>query len=121
MTDKTRRLLYESFEDRKMAILVGFLCLIYYAMSYLSESMWLAKILPPWPFLPYLTLVIVLTFIIQLVVWKLFRHFEVKWYKYAAGWVLFICEFGLILFSVTFCTWPFYLFYQYLITPRAPY
>ena len=120
MMDKGRQLLYESFEDRKMAILVGFFCLIYFLLSYLSDSPWLGKILPPWRF-RYLSIIIALTFIGQGIVWKLFRHFEVKWYKYAAGWVLFVCEFGLILFSITFLTWPIYLFANFLFFSHAPY
>lgn len=118
MTRKGKEFLYESFEDRKMAILVGFLCLVYFFVSYLPDFGGVAKILPSWP-LPLFGIIALITLIGQAIVWKLFRHFEVKWYRYTAGWILFFCEFGLILFTVTFATWPAYLFYAFLTTPQT--
>lgn len=117
MANRGKQLLYESFEDRKMAILVGLLCLVYFLVAYIPNWDGIAKIHPSWP-MHLFGIIAFLTLVGQLIVWKLFRHFEVKWYQYAAGWILFCAEYGLILFTVTFASWPFYIVYQYLNSPH---
>jgi hypothetical protein len=119
MARKGKQLLYESFEDKRMAILVGIFCLLYVGGCYLPDSLLAGKILPPWP--PNLFAILAFTVLLcQAVVWKLFRHFDTKISKEAAAWLLFWGEYGLILFSVTFVSWPIYLFYLYLTQPHQP-
>ena len=102
-----KQIIYESFEDRKSAIVVGILCLLYFFLSYLPETSWLGKILPLWP-LKVLGGIAAVTLLIQIMVWKIFRHFYPRWYQHLAGVILFISEFSLLLFSILFFTWPLY-------------
>jgi hypothetical protein len=114
MAREGKQLLFESFEDKKMAMIVGFFCLVYFGVCYFPESGWIAKILPPWP-LNLFGIIAFLTLAAQAIVWKLFRHLDPKLSKEPMAWLLFLCEYGLVLFTVTFCTWPIYLFYGYLV------
>lgn len=114
---KGKQFLYESFEDRRLAVFVGFLCIIYFGVSYLPETGFIAKILPFWP-LSIFGVISGFTFVLQIIVWKKFEHFYPKWYRDSLTWLLLTCEFGLILFTVTFFSWPLYLLYEFIVKPK---
>ncbi len=118
MARKGKQLLYESFEDRPSAILVGLLCLVYFFISYVPENGWIAKILPLWPIRIFGGIAGV-TLAAQLIVWKLFRHFDAQSLRDFAVWILFACEFGLILFTILFISWPIYWLYAIFTAPRV--
>jgi hypothetical protein len=105
------QLLFESFEDKRSTSIVGLLCIAYFFISYLPSTQGLmAKVLPPWP-INIFAVIAFATLLAQGIVWKLFRHFEPKLYKNPVAMTLFICEYGLILFTVTAFSWPVYIIY----------
>ena len=112
------RLIFQSFEDRKTTLVIGFFCLAYFLISYIPESGgWVARILPPWPLDIFLVLASAVL-LSQSLAWKVFRHFEAKWYRSGAAWALFFCEYGLLLFTLTFFSWPFYRLYAFIMEKR---
>ena len=120
MVEKGKRLIYESFEDRKFAIAVGFFCLLYFLLTYLplDGNVWIAKILPHWP-LSIFIYIAGATVILQGIVWKLFHHFYPRWFLNPLTLLLFLCEFGLILFTVMFFSWPVFWLMQFLLGKHA--
>ncbi len=119
MAKKDKKILFESFGDRKSAILMGIFCYLYFGVMYLPESDWIAKILPLWPY-AILGGLAFLTLIAQAVVWKLFKHYEAGWYRSPMALILFVCEFGLLFFTVLFFSWPLYGLHSLLTTPQHP-
>lgn len=117
MASSEKKLLFESFEDRRSAVLVGFFCLIYFGIMYLPESQWIAKILPLWPPVIFAWMAAA-AFAIQVIVWKAFKHFYSGWYKNWVTYLLFICEYGLILFTITFFSWPLFWLYRFMTEVR---
>ena len=118
MARKGKQLLYESFEDRPAAIIVGLFCLAYFFVSYIPENGLIAKILPVWP-LRIFGIIVGITLIAQLIIWKLFRHFDRQSTRDFAVWILFACEFGLVLFTILFISWPVYWLYTFFMAPRV--
>ena len=109
--------IFESFRDRRSILIMGLFCLAYFVFFYFVPGAFVAKILPPWR-LRHLAVIGMFVLAFQLLSWKLLRHFQKKWYKHAAVWVLFSCEFFLMLFSLTLLTWPVWLFLDYLSKPH---
>ena len=120
MPKSDKEKIWESFEGRKVNILIGFLCFLYFLANYIDPSkQMIANILPPVPSLPFMILIL-LVFIYQIFTWRMLGFFKGNWYRHWAVFGLLFCEFNLILFVVNFLLWPFYLFYLFLLhLPRV--
>ena len=105
--DKDKRRIYESFGDSQSLIFLGILAAVYFIQHFGGGF----KLLPPLKGAYYgLLAVIVLTG--QIVVWKIFKHFQGHWYKIPMVYVLFVCEYIMLLFVTGFLTWPIYLIFN---------
>lgn len=113
-----KKSLFQSFEDRRFAVAVGFFCLVYLGIMYLPDNRWIAKILPFWPPAIFAGIAVI-TFAVQIFVWKLFRHFYSGWWRHFFVSVLFICEFGLLLFFIMFISWPVFGLYKIFTAPMG--
>lgn len=118
MGPKDKKLLFESFEDRRSAILVGFFCLLYFGVMYLPESKWIAKILPLWP-VSIFGWIAAASFVAEVIVWKAFKHFYPGWYKNGLTYLLFLCEYGLLLFTIIFFSWPLFWLFRFMTASRG--
>ncbi len=114
--DKQKASLFESFEDKRMTIAVGLICWIYFLTCYLFETPWIAKVLPLWP-LHVFAWIGTVTAAVQITVWRKFRHFHKGWI-FPPSLVLFICEYGLLLFTVLFLSWPIFWFLEVALSKR---
>ncbi len=120
MAKKGKEIIEESFGDRTSVLVVGFLCLVYLGLFYVPGAGWVAKVLPLWPVKVFAGIGVV-GFVFQLAVWKIYKHFYPKWYLQPVTLLLLICEFGLLFFSLLFCSWPVYLLLQLLAPKHSPF
>ena len=107
-----------SFEDQRMVLLVGLLCFAYFLLHFIPDNPVVAEILPPWRF-RFFCVLAAGVLIYQGIVWKAFKLFQPGWYKKPYVCLLFFCELCVLVFAVTFLTWPFYGIYAYLIPPKG--
>ena len=107
MKDNSRRNISESFEDIRNVIILGLLSYIYFALHFSPEEI-IKRVLPPMDPI-YYGLMAVFVLATQIVVWKFFRHFQGKWFKHPVVYLLFICEYGILLFMAGLVAWPIYL------------
>ncbi len=106
--------IFASFEDRRMVILIGLICFAHFLLVFIPKNPLMARILPPWPvgIFAFLSAGVL---IYQGIVWKVFQLFLPGWYKKPIVWLLFFCEFWVIVFAVTFLTWPLYPVYAFFM------
>ena len=96
----------EYFGEGKTIITIGFLCFVYFILHFLRLG-WIGRILPDLPSSTYITFAFGV-FGYQIYAWRRLKLFQGNWYKAVTSWVLFFSEFWLILFSVSFLSWPIY-------------
>lgn len=107
--------IFTSFDDKPTSILAGLMCGIYLVaqqMGWLAEG-WISRILPPYETEIY-WLFAGIVCVGQLVAWKLFKHFQGRWYKDPKVFLFFVSELFLIIFFVAFISWPIYHLLVYL-------
>ena len=101
------------FSDKRMVILIGVLCLVYFLACFLPGDRGIANILPPLPGLYYVLLGCLIGFY-QGMTWKSFQFFQGDWYRHLMTWMLLVSEFALMMFAASLLSWPFYFIYLFL-------
>ncbi len=122
--NKGEKRIKESFENKPFIFIVGLLCGLYFILHLAGvlEGGFAAKILPPYEDLVYYCFGGIV-FVAQVIIWKLFRHFEGKWYRDPKVFLFFLSEFFLITFTIAFISWPVYgaLLYLKVLPPPKVY
>ena len=121
--DKGEKRIKESFENKPFVFIVGLLCGLYFVCHFTGvlEGGFAAKILPPFKDIVYYCFGAVV-FVVQILAWKRFRHFEGKWYRDLKVFIYFLSEFFLLTFTVAFLSWPVYgalLFLKVVPPPKV--
>ncbi len=100
------------FEDRKSTIFLGASALGYffYHFTAVKGAMRLA---PPMKPMGYAVLFAIIA-IIQAVVWRHLKRADekTKWARFPLSLFYFLCEFGLIAFSLSLAFWPIFLMFR---------
>ena len=101
----------DSFEDRKMTLLLGLSAWIYF-FYHIAADKTATRVLPVMKPLWY-GIVFLLVVAAQVAVWIYFKHFnEKKWNRRLIASVYFGCELGVLMFTVSMFLWPIYMMFR---------
>ncbi len=106
MGRKGKDIIYDSFEDKRV-LFTGLACLIFLILQFFTEIRPLGKFFPPLSQSAFL-MIAGGVFAFQIFAWVLLRHFRGEWYRYPLVYLLFLCEFGQISFSICLASWLYF-------------
>lgn len=109
-----RQRFFEFSGGNRTVIIGGLLCAVYFFFYFLSGATVGPTILPPLPRI-YFKILGLIIFLIQAVVWKILRMFQKGAMTDPFLYILFFCEFSLLMFVAGVFSWLVYVVYQYIL------
>lgn len=101
----------DSFEDRRMTLLLGFSFWAYFVYHFTADKS-ATRVLPVMDSLWYV-IILFLVLAAQVAVWIYFKHFtEEKWNRKILALGYFLCELGVLYFTICLILWPIFLMFR---------